>query len=826
MLDAIARHNNIVESVVSQHGGELFRRRGEGDSTFSVFAQPSSAVLAAIDLQRQLAGFTVVEGVELRTRVGIHSGDAVLFDGDYQGTTVNLCARIRSAANGGQIVTTEPVRASAKGVVFRDLGVYRLADVADEIKLYQPLAEGIDREFPPLRVPYSGNLPTPISPFIGRGPEVEAIKQLLQDNRLVTLTGLGGFGKTRLAIEATTQLAHRFSGGTWFVPVERGATTESLIGSFLQLVSRSPDRNQILQLHQLRDDRSYFVVLDNAEVALEQAKEFAKEVLTQLPNIRVLATSRELLHVSGEAVYPVPPMSLPSESNQGDAMALLVSHLRRSLARSNLGRMDFDRLSEVCRLTEGVPLCLELIAPHYRFLSETQVRERYATLLRQENAAVEPKHRSLETAIRSSLDMLAERDRYVLQGLAVFAGGFTLDAVEEVVADRVLERSDILPALGCLVDASLLQRIAGEDLRFNLLESVRTHALAELEPTRRAELETRHANWIAHLVSDRVQRISSPESAAVLSELLTEEKNIDLALDNLLREPCQPLAGELAADLALWWYRSNPRVGRSRLEEVLAHAERFEEALVQKLSNRLGVIAYEMEDIAVSQEWLRVASEIAKRRGDETALHAIEMNLGLTHQALEDYGEAIRLIRAAKSYFDCHGPKPYAVKATVSLGNSLVRGGHPDEATEVITQGLALAEEIDARESQTTSRINLAQLALLKQPADYEEARKNLMWTLDHGLHADPNNLAFTLIALALCVHDAGSQRLAVNLIGAGRAMHEFHGTRWSEFEVKTYSPLCDLILESAGEDGDRWISEGAAMDVENLRTALADLYR
>jgi len=817
MLDAIARHNEVVEKVVVYHGGELFRRRGEGDSTFSVFPSPVEAVRAAIELQRALMNFVVVDDEKLRTRVGIHSGEAVLFDGDYQGTTVNLCARIRSAANGGQIVTTEPVRAGSKGIVFRELGIYRLADVSDELKLYQPIADGIDRDFPPLRVPFSGNVPTPISPFIGRIDELDAVRQLVQENRLVTLQGLGGFGKTRLAIEVTTQLAHRYSGGTWFVAVEHGATSDSLVGQFLQVVSRSSQLGQVLQLHNLRDERSYFVVIDNCEVAQDAARAFAKELLTALPNLKAIATSRELLHLPGEAPYHVPPMSLPSGASQGDAMALLVSHLRRAKARIGVKSMDFEALSKVCRMTEGVPLSVELIAPHFRFLDEAQVGERFATLLEHENPAMESKHRSLATAIRSSLDLLNSREREVLAALGTFAGGFTLEAAEAIIANERIDRNEILPALVLLADSSLIQREPDQDLRFKLLESVRHSVQSELSPEQRAAVASRHAEWFANFASENVKELSGDRATAASSALIAEDGNLGKALDYLLEEPVSPLAGALAADLAIWWYRTNWTVGRLRLRQALDRADRFESKIVQSLHNRYGAICESLNSLDEALASYHSAADIARSRGDELGVHAVETNIGLVYKRQHEFEKALALIAKAKEYFELVGQQAYAAKAATNMAACLAGLHRFDEAEALSRQSLAVAESLHLRDSVAMKKSMLAQLALVKVPRDIVAAKALLLEILKDGLILDPTNKTLVLRLLGYCLSAEGHHQLGAHLLGGSQSFGVVVDHQETVWDENQFSNTACEVRKAAGEMADTWIAEGERMPLDTL---------
>jgi tetratricopeptide (TPR) repeat protein len=700
--------------------------------------------------------------------------------------------------------------------MFQALGTFRFADIGGQIELYQPLAEGLQTNFPPLHVPYSGNLPLLISPFIGRQQELEEVERLMAESRLVTLVGLGGFGKTRLALEAGYRAAHAFAGGAWFVDVQKDSTESSLMGRWQRLIQSSDDFRDADAREPATQRRSTLLLVDNAESSLDSVRSFAQTLLGAFANIRLLVTSREPLRLPGEILYSVPPMTLPRPNGQGDAMALLVSHLRRSPLRSRVAEMDFASLCEVCRLAEGIPLSLELIAPHFRILSEREVRDRFAELLSVSNPAMAPKHRSLQMALQSSLDMLSPRDRLALEGLSFFSGGFTLGAAEQVL-EPALGKVDVLPSLGALIDSSLIQRVPGSVPRFVMLDSVRGFVRAGIESSRQHVFAAEHARWVCSFVADRAPRLLTSEFAQVYAELEAEEQNYGLALQHLVKEGASAELGKLACDLAIWWYRSNPRVGCERLKEVLESPVAFSDQTCLTLNNRLGALYICLDRVEEAQHHYQVAESLAERLQDEVALQSIRLNLGLTFQALGRPEEALRRTLPAQEFFDRQGPLRTAIKSRANLGRYLLECGRIDEAVSTLEQALSEAIANNVPETTTLCRLNLGEIELLRQPPNPQRAREQFMQIYEDGVLPEPSNQALIFEAIGFCAHYRGLHHLAGRLFGKAKGIRETRGTEVPAFERERFGPLRERAVSALGDALESLLADGRETATEQL---------
>jgi predicted ATPase/class 3 adenylate cyclase len=491
-------HMGILRRAVDDRGGVCVRT--EGDAVFAVFPEARAAVAAAIDAQRGLAAHEWPDGIDLRVRMGLHSGEAYLAGDDYGGFEVNRAARIAAAAHGGQIVLSDATRALVvdglpDGVRIVDLGRHALRDLPAPESIHQLDVPGLRSEFPPLRTSAAaiGNLPDRLTSFIGREDDVAALAALLSANRLVTLTGPGGIGKTSLAVEVARLAADRFADGVWFVglaDVEDPATVRSVIARTIGLHD-GPGRPAADALAPYLHERSALLVLDNFEQLLEASSEVAA-ILDASPGSRVVVTSRAPLRLLGEQEYPVAPL--------GDDCARLFIERARSVRPGWEPGPEAAMVDEVCTLVDRLPLGVELVAVRIAHLPITALRDRLAAHLPLPGSGprnVPDRQRTLESAIGWSHDLLPTPTQRVLHGLAVFDGGFDLEQAQQIV-ERPADSADVLEHLVALVDQSLIQRDTPDGtapaIRFRLLETIRAFALDRLVADgRERDARRRHA---------------------------------------------------------------------------------------------------------------------------------------------------------------------------------------------------------------------------------------------------------------------------------------------------------------------------------------------
>jgi predicted ATPase/class 3 adenylate cyclase len=480
---ALARHFELIDSAVAAHGGRRAGGMGESDGVLAVFGSTAEAVAAALAVQRAFAAEAWPEGQTIRVRIGVYTGEVRGRDGrDDTGLATVRGARLRDVAHGGQTLlsaATASLAADAlpEGSWLVDLGVRRLRDLSRPERLFELRHRDLPDWFPPLRSldVLPNNLPVQLTSFVGRGEELVEVQRLLAGQRLVTLAGSGGCGKTRLAVQAAAELADRWPDGVWWVDL--GSITDPklvarLTASTLRVLVE-PVGSALQALASQLVGRRLLLCLDTCEHLLDATAELADTLLRACPEVSMLSTSREPLGVAGEAVWRVPSLV------EDEAMRLFAD--RAALVRPGFTvEAHADAVRTICRRLDGIPLAVELAAAWVRALSPAQIAagmdDRFRLLVGGQRGVV-ARHRTLAASMEWSHDLLDEPDRVVFRRLACFAGGFTLDAARAVCASDRAGASDVLAALGRLVDKSLVvvQEADGE-ARYRLLDSIRQYA--------------------------------------------------------------------------------------------------------------------------------------------------------------------------------------------------------------------------------------------------------------------------------------------------------------------------------------------------------------
>lgn len=503
MSVALARHDHIVRSVVDIHGGYVFSTAG--DAFAVAFDGCDAAVTAAIDVQRALQAEAWPGGVTLRVRMGVHTGEAVERDGDYFGPTLNRAARVMAVGHGGQVLVTAPVAHSLDGAAIdlRDLGEHRLRDIDGDVRLFQVMADGLVTEFPSVRSlsTVKGTLPSQRSSFVGREDDVAKVRTQLQSSRLVTLTGAGGCGKTRLAIEAAERERFSFADGAFFVDLARIGDDEAVAEAFAIGIDFIPDVGAPVsgQVCERVGAKALLLVVDNCEHVLDGVAEQIDDLLAVCPKVRVLATSREALDLDGEQVTRVKSLHVASDDGPSPATRLFIE--RAAEAGAELDPSDDAVIADICLRLDGLPLAIELAAARTNVLSPRQILERLDdrfTLLTGGRRRSRGRQQTLETAIDWSYDLLQPADQDALRRFSVMPAAFDLD-----LAAAVLDRTSgaTLDALGTLTARSLVYTERDDstrDLRYRLLETIRVYAHQRLVDAADAEAtRDRHAVRLA-----------------------------------------------------------------------------------------------------------------------------------------------------------------------------------------------------------------------------------------------------------------------------------------------------------------------------------------
>src|SRR5438094_5113255 len=478
---ALKRHDEIVAREIEAHNGALLLERGEGDSVFAVFARAADAVAAAVEIQQALRAQSWPAHVPMRVRMAIHTGEA---GADYRGPHVNRAARLRAIAHGEQILLSGVTAGIVRGMLpndssLIDLGQHRLRDVVEMEHVFQLTHPELRSDFPRLKSlgNFRQNLPVQLTTFVGREHERQNIRALFDSNRVVTLVGSGGCGKTRLAIQVGADLLEQFPDGVRFVdlaPLSDPSLVLDGIAEVVEVKLEQGDAKDDALVRTLRDTKT-LIILDNCEHLVRACADAVSVLLRTGEHVRILATSREPLGLPGESTWRVPSLSLPDgatnaqEVSACEAVQLFVDRAAAARQGFMLSTGNAQAIVDICRTLEGVPLAIELAAARVKALSPREIRDRLSDRFRLLTGG-RGRHQTLRSAIDWSYDLLSEQERELFRRLSVFAGGFDLARVEAIWPDR-----DPLDHIEQLVDKSLLtvEQLDDEKLRYRLLETLR-----------------------------------------------------------------------------------------------------------------------------------------------------------------------------------------------------------------------------------------------------------------------------------------------------------------------------------------------------------------
>jgi predicted ATPase/class 3 adenylate cyclase len=791
MQGALALHDELMRHAIASHNGYVVKATGDG--FHAAFATAQDAVSAAVDAQRALRDEEWPETGPLQVRMGIHSGSAEQRDGDYFGPALNRAARLMGVAHGGQVIVSQATADLARDALtgdheLTDLGEHRLRDLSRPEHVYQVNAPGLRGEFASLTSvdAFPGNLPLQVSSFIGREREVARIADALDEARVVTLTGVGGVGKTRLAYQAAADALPQFREGAWLCELAAVRDPDGVVDATATVFGVTARSGQTIEdsLIEFLGTKQLLLVLDNCEHLLEPVADLVERIEHSCPRIVVLATSREGLAVDGERVVPIPSLPAPSpdaaleDVERSEAIRLFVDRAREKDPDFTLTTHNANAVVQVCRRLDGVPLAIELAAARVTAMNPTELARgldrRFETLAGGRRRAVQ-RHQTLRAAIDWSYDLLSAPEQRLLARLAVFAGGCTRDAAESVCAGDPIEGKRVFELLAGLVSRSLVvaERDASET-RYRLLETIREYGedrLAECGET--DALRRRHAEYYTQFASSISEVIAGPEQIDAARRLSAEYENLTAARN---------YAVDIAdVDLAFGLLRSMPTpilqtgyVMNLSVESLLELPGATEHPLYAIALTIGAVQASTRGDRDMAEARGREALQAARLPGsdDESLVRLVYENMRSTVvSAAGDLGAAAMHMSRSVEVARERGVDSELAMSLGSTAMYYAMAGEDETAAMVATEGLEVARRIGM---PTAIAINLTALAGALADIEPERARALLRESLELEARLDYEAWA-ELTQAALISARLGDWELVLDL--TARAIRYLHWT-------------------------------------------------
>jgi predicted ATPase/class 3 adenylate cyclase/tetratricopeptide (TPR) repeat protein len=861
--EVLAGHHALIRSGLAAHGGEEVDT--QGDAFFAVFSSPKGCVAAAAEIQQAVEAYAWPAEARVRVRMGMHTGEASKAGTGLVGLDVHRAARVAAVAHGGQVLVSESAAVLVRdwlppGTALRDLGVHRLKDLGRPEQIFQLSVAGQRGEFPPLRSlgnpALANNLPAQLATFIGRERELAEVRALAGSCRLVTLTGAGGSGKTRLSLQVAADLLDGSGDGVWLVELAAVSGEDAVVPAICEALGMAGRGQPSLEaLVDALAPQDVLIVLDNCEHLIGACAKAADAVLRRCPRVHLLVTSREPLGIGGETVYRVPPLSLPAAGDgdvwaaePSDAVTLFVERAREQGASLSVDEETGPLVASICRRLDGMPLAIELAAARLRSLSlavlADRLDQRFRLLTGGSRTAL-PRQQTLRATVEWSHSLLAGAEQVLLRRLSVFAESFDLDAAEAVCGFGDIETFDVAGLLGSLVDKSLVvAEPAGAGLRYRLLETIRQFAAERLADAgadeEAAAVEAAHCGHFLAVAEAAAPQLTGSGQGVWFARLDADHANLRRAAEYAASDPDR--TGQvLRFGVALryyWTARSLHGEAAGLLLPVLerpearAHPELFAAALVTAalcardaglpVAGQLGERAVEaargLGDSRLLIEALSAlcgyyyfagqsergfplgqeAVERARQLGDDFLL-GFSLLLWLLTVGVMDPARAGQLFTEAIAATERSGDQQRNYRLHNNAAVGALRAGDTAAARAHLDQA---AQAIQAIGQENDHHVPTNRGWALRQDNDSQGARPMFEAALRISRrNADRSGLAYASLGLACLAADRGHWQRAAALHGAAQAFIDQVAEPWQEPEARYRRDSLHKIRTSLGEE-------------------------
>ena len=735
MPSLLARHNRILHQAIEGHNGYIFQV--VGDSFAAAFHSASDALNAAVDAQRELHNEAWTPA-PIKVRMGIHTGAAQLQidsnDNAYSGyATIALTQRIMSAGYGGQLLISGATRELVRDVLpenteLLDIGEKRLKDLLRPEHLYQLNILELPSTFPPLKTldAFLTNLPTQLTTFIGRENEITEVKQELESHRLVTLTGSGGTGKTRLSLQVAAELLDHFDHGVWFVELAPLADPELIPQTILSTigVQEQQGRTPLEVLKEYLHEKQTLIVLDNCEHLVSASAEVVNTLLNAAPKLKILASSREALGVKGEMSYPVPSLSLPDikhlpvfeQLSRYEAVRLFIDRALLVAPHFVVDKDNAPHIAQICHRLDGIPLAIELAVARIKMLSVEQISKRLDDRFRLLTGGARtalPRQQTLRALIDWSYDILSENERLLLRRLSVFAGGWTLEAAEEVCSGDNIEIYDVLDLLTQLVNKSLvvvMEHSQGRETRYRMLETIRQYAREKLLEAGSSEIiRDKHLAYFVKLVEQAEPELYRSNQVFWFNKLDDELDNLRMAMEWALVANVESGLQIASIPWRFWNAHGYPGDLGEWFKQLL---ERY---ITTDILHARALAVYSIwhfqrgnfpETIRLAGQSLQMARRLSDRQTEAFSLNF----LGAFNMLQGNVGEGMSLLEESLAIYRTLGDKIGQADTLRFL--TVVNRGHPEYLADFIKEAIRLYRELDDLSGITICLMSLARLTM------------------------------------------------------------------------------------------------------------------
>jgi predicted ATPase/class 3 adenylate cyclase len=847
----LARHHEILNQSIQAHNGFVFQI--VGDSFSAAFHSASDALYAAVEAQRVLHQ-EAWSPVPIKVRMGIHTGTAhpihnSLQTGYSEYATLALTQRIMSAGHGGQILLSGATYKLVLNTLpedydLLDLGERRLKDLLRPEHIYQLTAPGLSSTFPRLKTldAFPNNLPVQLTTFVGREKEITEIKQALNDHRLITLTGSGGTGKTRVCLQVAADLIDHFDHGVWFVELAPLSHPELIPQTILSVIgiSNQPGKTSMERLQEYLRKKKLLIILDNCEHLIEASAKVTNELLNAAPDLKILASSREALGVQGELSYPIPSLSMPDinhlpdieQLSQYEAVQLFLDRARLVDPHFSLDKNNAPFIAQICTRLDGIPLAIELAAARIKMMSVEQISarldDRFRLLTGGARTAL-PHQQTLRAMIDWSYNLLSENQRLLLRRLSVFAGSWTLEATEEVCVGDEIESYEILDLLTQLINKSLVlveEQSQSRETRYRMLETIREYAASHLQSDPQDDFRTHelHSNYYAAQLEQWGEKIASPRQMETLAEMDAEIDNMRLAWNWMVTH--RQIANIQKSLRSLW--RFHDIRGRFQdglvlmrqaatvlqtLEETEADRDAEHSIVLGRVLAQQGYFCAYLGQYEEAHEVFQQSLTLLRARADRAALAFTLVVLGYMKTRLGEFKEARQHVEESLSLNRALGDHDLMVYCLVTLSYIYLSQGAYQKAYQLSSEGLTICRDI-LGDPLATEHCLLSLSAAASYLGQYTEAKRWAEESLQIGKTLNHRSgIGDSLRWLGLINHKLGETERAEELLR--QSISQFR-------EIGDRTLIADALIELGAVRRDLGAeSQAKQYLLEALRTAL-----